>query len=89
VERYCDQAGTSYEEIASFYEEISFFPSARYFPGIIGGHCVMPNIEILLGLSDSEMLKAIQASNRAKIAREAAKQASEQAASVSVSGSGR
>ena len=89
VERYCDQAGTSYEEIASFYEEISFFPSAKYFPGIIGGHCVMPNIEILLGLSDSEVLKAIQASNRAKIAREAAKQASDPAASVSVSDSGR
>ena len=26
LERYCDQAGQSYEEIASFYDEIQFFP---------------------------------------------------------------
>jgi len=42
IERYCDQVGQAYEEIASFYEEIPFFPSTKYFPGIIGGHCVMP-----------------------------------------------
>ena len=32
---------------SSFYDEIKFFPSVKYFPGIIGGHCVMPNIKIL------------------------------------------
>src|SRR5438132_5868974 len=47
VERYCDQLGQDYNEIASFYDEVPFFPSVKYFPGIIGGHCVMPNIEIL------------------------------------------
>jgi len=83
VERYCDRAGASYEEIISFYEEISFFPSTKYFPGIIGGHCVMPNIEILLKFDDSQMLGAIQASNRAKIARDAAQESSDQAATVS------
>jgi UDP-N-acetyl-D-mannosaminuronate dehydrogenase len=83
VERYCDRAGASYEEIISFYEEISFFPSTKYFPGIIGGHCVMPNIEILLRWEESPMLRTIQASNRAKIAREAAKESSDQAATVS------
>jgi UDP-N-acetyl-D-mannosaminuronate dehydrogenase len=86
VERYCDQTGASYEEIISFYEEISFFPSTKYFPGIIGGHCVMPNIEILRKFNDSQILKAIQDSNRAKIAREAAKNPSDQAAALSGSG---
>jgi UDP-N-acetyl-D-mannosaminuronate dehydrogenase len=80
VERYCDQAGASYEEIISFYEEIAFFPTTKYFPGIIGGHCVMPNIEILRKFNDSQILKAIQDSNRAKLEREAAKKQGEQAA---------
>jgi UDP-N-acetyl-D-mannosaminuronate dehydrogenase len=83
VERYCDQAGAAYEEIISFYEEIPFFPSTKYFPGIIGGHCVMPNIEILRSFNDSQILKAIQDSNRAKITREAAKKPSDQAAALS------
>ena len=35
-----------YDEVSSFYEEIKFFPPVKYFPGVIGGHCVMQNIEI-------------------------------------------
>jgi len=73
VERYCDLAGQSYEEIVSFYDEIPYFPSTKYFPGIIGGHCVMPNIEILRKLQDSSFLTALVASNRAKIERESRK----------------
>jgi UDP-N-acetyl-D-mannosaminuronate dehydrogenase len=70
LERYCDQSSADYDEITSFYDEIKFFPSARYFPGVIGGHCVMPNIEILSRLGDSAILKAIQQSNRMKIERD-------------------
>jgi UDP-N-acetyl-D-mannosaminuronate dehydrogenase len=70
LERYCDQSGATYEELISFYDEIKFFPSVKYFPGIIGGHCVMPNIEILRKFDESVMLEAIQASNRMKIERE-------------------
>jgi UDP-N-acetyl-D-mannosaminuronate dehydrogenase len=71
VERYCDQSGQDYGEVASFYEEIKFFPPVKYFPGIIGGHCVMPNIEILRKLDDSVLLDAIRTSNRMKVEREA------------------
>lgn len=77
VERYCDRAGQSYDEIAAFYEEIRFFPTVKYFPGIIGGHCVMPNIEILRKFDDSSILRAIQASNRSKFEREARRQVSD------------
>lgn len=69
VERYCDQGDLDYEEIVSFYDEIAFFPAVKYFPGVIGGHCVMPNIEILRKFNDSALLRMIQASNRAKIER--------------------
>ena len=78
IERYCDQAGQSYEEVASFYDEISFFPKTKYFPGVIGGHCVMPNIEILRKFDDSAILKAIKASNQEKIERETRKKLNEQ-----------
>jgi UDP-N-acetyl-D-mannosaminuronate dehydrogenase len=70
LERYGDQVGADYDEITSFYEEIKFFPSTRYFPGVIGGHCVMPNIEILSKLANSDILSAIRSSNQKKIERE-------------------
>jgi UDP-N-acetyl-D-mannosaminuronate dehydrogenase len=73
VERYCDQWGVDYNEVAAIYEEINYLPSVKYFPGIIGGHCVMPNIEILSRLTPSELLQAIQSSNAKKIEREARK----------------
>lgn len=71
LERYCDRSGANYEEIISFYEEIKFFPPVKYFPGVIGGHCVMPNIEILRTFTQSDILEAIHASNELKIEREA------------------
>jgi len=72
VERYSDKVGVDYDEVVSFYEEIGFFPPVKYFPGTIGGHCVMPNIEILNRFVDSEILRAIESSNRQKIERDAA-----------------
>jgi len=71
VERYCDHLGLNYDEVVSIFGEITFFPPVKYFPGIIGGHCVMPNIEILSRLGHSEFLHAIKWSNRNKTAREA------------------
>ncbi len=71
VERYCDQSGQQYDEIVSFWEEIKFFPSVKYFPGIIGGHCVMPNIGLLNTFNHSVILEAIQDSNKKKIERDA------------------
>ena len=71
VERYCDQFGQDYDALASFYEEVKFFPPVKYFPGAIGGHCVMPNIEILSRLGPSDILQAIKSSNTKKIEREA------------------
>jgi UDP-N-acetyl-D-mannosaminuronate dehydrogenase len=70
VERYCARAGVDYDEVTSFYGEIKYFPPVNYFAGIIGGHCVMPNIEILRKFDDSEMLSAIVNSNMMKIHRE-------------------
>jgi UDP-N-acetyl-D-mannosaminuronate dehydrogenase len=70
IERYCDRSGQNYDEVVSFFDEISFFPPVKYFPGVIGGHCVMPNIEILSKLGKSVLLEAVQTSNEMKMERE-------------------
>jgi UDP-N-acetyl-D-mannosaminuronate dehydrogenase len=66
VERYCRELGANYDEVVSFYEEIRFFPPVKYFPGVIGGHCVMPNIDILLQKFPSGLLQAVVQSNLLK-----------------------
>src|SRR5947207_12076623 len=66
VERYCTKLGANYDEVVSFYEEIRFFPPVKYFPGEIGGHCVMPNTDILLQKFPSALLQAIVQSNTLK-----------------------
>jgi len=70
VERYCDKWGSDYNQVVSFYEEIGFFPPVKYFPGVIGGHCVMQNIEILSRLNPTMLLEAVKASNEMKVERE-------------------
>ena len=60
---------------ADFNETVDFledthrvrFDRPIMFPGPIGGHCLIPNTELLLGAYDSEMLKLILASNQKRI----------------------
>jgi UDP-N-acetyl-D-mannosaminuronate dehydrogenase len=73
VERYCAALGLDYDEVAGIYDEIGFFPPVRYFPGVIGGHCVLPNIRILKERFDSQILAAIEGSNQMKVEREKAR----------------
>jgi UDP-N-acetyl-D-mannosaminuronate dehydrogenase len=65
VERLAAQHGGSYEDVISFIKEIDFLPS-HIFPGVIGGHCVMPNIAILRKQFRSDFLDAVVNSNEAK-----------------------
>jgi UDP-N-acetyl-D-mannosaminuronate dehydrogenase len=73
IERYCDQAGTNYDEICSIFEEIGYLPKVKFWPGVIGGHCVMPNIEILSAFKRSDLLDAIRNSNDLKMERESSR----------------
>jgi UDP-glucose/GDP-mannose dehydrogenase family, central domain len=63
LDRYARQVGADYEEAINFFEEVEFLPRTRYFPGIIGGHCVIPNIQLLRRLAGSPLLDAILESN--------------------------
>ncbi len=67
VERYCARFSLNYDDVVSFYEQVAFFPPVKYTPGVIGGHCVMPNVEILKGIFESDVLDAIEKSNRLKL----------------------
>ena len=65
VEGFAACYDASAEEINTFLQEIDCLP-AHIFPGHIGGHCVMPNIEILRSQFDSKFLDAIVESNELK-----------------------
>jgi UDP-N-acetyl-D-mannosaminuronate dehydrogenase len=71
AERIGLEHGASYDEINAFIEEIDFLPH-HITPGFIGGHCVMPNIDILRSMYRSEFLEAIVQSNDRKAAEEQA-----------------
>jgi UDP-glucose 6-dehydrogenase len=63
LDRYAHCVGADYEEAINFFQEVEFLPRTRYFPGIIGGHCVVPNIQLLRTLVESPLLSAVLESN--------------------------
>ncbi len=65
VERFAESHGASFEEVNAFIQEVDFLPS-HVFPGWIGGHCVMPNIELLQERVQSQFLDAVVVSNAKK-----------------------
>lgn len=67
AERLAEKYGATYDEVDAYIEEIDFLP--HVFPGIIGGHCVMPNIAILRSNLQSDFLDAIVKGNELKAKR--------------------
>ncbi len=63
MNRFSEQHHVDYYEMAQFFEEISYLPRSIFQPGFIGGHCVMPNIELLKSKFQSEFLNTIKHSN--------------------------
>jgi UDP-N-acetyl-D-mannosaminuronate dehydrogenase len=64
LDRYAQRVSADYDEAISFFNEVEFLPRTRYFPGFIGGHCVVPNIQLLQRIARSPLLSAILESNR-------------------------
>jgi UDP-glucose/GDP-mannose dehydrogenase family, central domain len=80
LNRYVQRVGGDYEEATEFFEEVAFLPRQRYFPGFIGGHCVIPNINLLLQMDSAALLEAVLDSNErraAELKEEAAQNGSE------------
>ncbi len=70
MERICEKHGADFSKSVKRFSETQTIdinhkiPRPFFFPGYIGGHCVMPNIEILKKDAESEFLDAIQNSNK-------------------------
>ncbi len=62
--RYVEKVGGDYYEASTFFDEVGFLPRQRYFPGFIGGHCVIPNINLLLKIAPAPLLEAVLDSNQ-------------------------
>ncbi|HUA33209.1 MAG TPA: hypothetical protein VMA09_06365 [Candidatus Binataceae bacterium] len=73
LNRYCEKVGGDYYELTNFFDEIEFLPRVRYFPGFIGGHCVIPNINLMLKVAPSPILQAVLDSNERRAAEVAGK----------------
>ncbi len=63
MNRFASVVDADYLEVGKFFTEIAYLPKVLFQPGIIGGHCVMPNIELLLQRFQSEFLDTIKHSN--------------------------
>jgi UDP-N-acetyl-D-mannosaminuronate dehydrogenase len=64
LNRFARTVEAEYSETIDFFEEVEFLPRARYYPGFIGGHCVIPNIQLLKQVVDSPLLEAVLNSNQ-------------------------
>jgi hypothetical protein len=64
MDRFAASVDAGYWETVAFFEEIDFFPPVGFEPGYIGGHCVMPNIELLEQVRRSPFIDVMRESNR-------------------------
>ena len=64
MDRFAEAVDADYWETTDFFEEIDFFPPVGFRPGYIGGHCVMPNLELLEQVRRSPFIDAMRESNR-------------------------
>ncbi len=71
MERLSDRCGVSYDDLMAFTRlAADDFHIDNKFPGLIGGHCVMPNITTLQKAFPSPLWDFIKQSNEQKKARD-------------------
>jgi UDP-N-acetyl-D-mannosaminuronate dehydrogenase len=68
MDRFTEAVDADYWETTDFFSEIDFFPPVGFQPGYIGGHCVMPNLELLEQVRRSPFIDVMRESNRRRAA---------------------
>lgn len=65
MHRISKHFGADFDEIVDMIEDIHRVDLNKplHYPGVIGGHCLIPNTELLLSVYDSEFLRLILKSN--------------------------
>ena len=64
MDRFTDAVDANYWETIAFFEEIDFLPPVGFQPGYIGGHCIMPNLDLLEQVRSSQFIDVMRESNR-------------------------
>ena len=67
MDRFTASVDADYWETLGFFEEIGFLPPVAFEPGYIGGHCVMPNLDLLERVRRSPLIDAIRVSNEQRV----------------------
>jgi UDP-N-acetyl-D-mannosaminuronate dehydrogenase len=65
IERICDHFGLLVDEVVDIFKYQDDIKPPHY-SGVIGGHCVMPNIKIIKEIWQSDLLDWIEKSNEEK-----------------------
>ncbi|MBE0513113.1 hypothetical protein IBX38_08690 [Candidatus Bathyarchaeota archaeon] len=65
MHRISRRFGADFDQVTDFFEDTHRvrFDRPIHFPGVIGGHCVIPNAKLLLESYDSEFIRLILRSN--------------------------
>ncbi len=63
MDRFAGSVAADYWETLEFFEEIDFLPHVGFEPGFIGGHCIMPNLDLLEQVRPSPFIEAMRGSN--------------------------
>ena len=63
MNRFAGAVNADYLEVGRIFREIAYLPSVLFQPGIIGGHCIIPNIGLLQKRFQSNFLDAVKSSN--------------------------
>ena len=69
IERLCDKYELDYERITHFFPLADDF-TPPHTPGIISGHCLLPNLDLWEKVGKSDFVDLIRKSNELKIVRE-------------------
>src|SRR5260370_42605404 len=69
VDRLARRVGAPYEAITSFYDEMGYLPTTRFFPGIIGGPWVRENIARPKRLPGSPRREAVEGARQVRQGR--------------------
>ena len=63
ADRFCRAVGVDYDDVMAMMREIDYLPPVIFRPGFIGGHCVMPNTDLLEQIRPSPFIDVRRASN--------------------------
>jgi UDP-N-acetyl-D-mannosaminuronate dehydrogenase len=69
IERICDEFGLNFNKVIDIFKHQDDIKPPHY-SGVIGGHCVMPNIKLIKEIWQSDLLDWIENSNILKVKRE-------------------